>query len=88
MFASTKVNFMETQITKPFSQINNRLRKDKKTESRIDINLNISFNIIWTVINHSARQSSKSSDRNLWDKIKKWVHLFKWLVQILISLVV
>lgn len=68
------------------SPIGNQLRKNKTSESRIDIKLNISFKIIWTVINNSVRQNSKVAGGNFGDKIKKCAHLLKWLVQIIVSL--
>ena len=74
---------MEMQITNPFSQINNRLRKDSKAESRIEIKLNMSFKIFSTVINHSVKQNSKATGTNFW---YKWARLLKWLIQIIVSL--
>lgn len=68
------------------SPIGNQLGKNKTAESRIEIKLNISFKIIWTVINNSVRQNSKVTGGNFGDKIKRLAHLFKWLIQIIVSL--
>ena len=60
-----------------FLRIGKQVKKNKTSESRVEIKLNISLKI-WTVINNSVRQNSKVTGGNFWDKIKRLSNLFKW----------
>lgn len=65
---------MEMQITNPFLQIDNRLRKNKNSQSKIEIKLNgseISIKITSSETKKTCRQKLRPPSKNPWNKLKE-----------------
>jgi hypothetical protein len=90
--AAKKLNMAEITLYRngqtgkmPTKKIGSRLGVNKTFKSKFELNLNISFKLVLSIVKNSVRQNSKKTDWNFWDKIKKWVLLLKWLIQIIVA---